>query len=288
MEQQTNRVKDIFRKKRLAMSNPADGHDSWSVHISPAGLLGSLVAFCIFLFLLVLILVAYTPILDIFPGYRTAAERSHDALVEGIMRVDSLERRMNYMLVYSENVAMIMDGRTPVARAKISESDTVKLDKTFVAPSTLDSLLRAQMEGEGDYSLNKTIKSQSVGGGSRLFVSPVEGIITRHFSREDNYLGIGIQATPNAPVTSIDEGTVIDVASNNDMGTTVTVQHFDGYISVYRNLTQVLVDKGQTIKSRQVIGYNSMPQVGDASNPIFEMEIWYEGKAVDPEIYIVF
>ena len=192
------------------------------------------------------------------------------------------------MLVYSENVAMIMDGRTPVARAKISESDTVKLDKTFVAPSTLDSLLRAQMEGEGDYSLNKAIKSQSVGGGSRLFVSPVEGIITRHFSREDNYLGIGIQATPNAPVTSIDEGTVIDVASNNDMGTTVTVQHFDGYISVYRNLTQVLVDKGQTIKSRQVIGYNSMPQVGDASNPIFEMEIWYEGKAVDPEIYIVF
>ena len=288
MEQQTNRVKDIFRKKRLAMSNPADGHDSWSVHISPAGLLGSLVAFCVFLFLLVLILVAYTPILDIFPGYRTAAERSHDALVEGIMRVDSLERRMNDMLVYSENVAMIMDGRTPVARAKISESDTVKLDKTFVAPSTLDSLLRAQMEGEGDYSLNKAIKSQSVGGGSRLFVSPVEGIITRHFSREDNYLGIGIQATPNAPVTSIDEGTVIDVASNNDMGTTVTVQHFDGYISVYRNLTQVLVDKGQTIKSRQVIGYNSMPQVGDASNPIFEMEIWYEGKAVDPEIYIVF
>lgn len=288
MEQQTNRVKDMFRKKRLAMSNPANGHDSWSVHISPAGLLGSLVAFCVFLFLLVLILVAYTPILDIFPGYRTAAERSHDALVEGIMRVDSLERRMNDMLVYSENVAMIMDGRTPVARAKITENDTVKLDKTFVAPSTLDSLLRAQMEGEGDYSLNKAIKNQNIAGGSRVFVSPVEGIITRHFSREDNYLGIGIQATPNAPVTSIDEGTVIDVASNNDMGTTVTVQHFDGYISVYRNLTQVLVDKGQTIKSRQVIGYNSMPQVGDASNPIFEMEIWHEGKAVDPEVYIVF
>lgn len=288
MEQQTNRVKDMFRKKRLAMSNPANGNDSWSVHISPAGLLGSLVAFCIFLFLLVLILVAYTPILDIFPGYRTAAERSHDALVEGIMRVDSLERRMNDMLVYSENVAMIMDGRTPVARAQISDSDTVKLDKTFVAPSTLDSLLRAQMEGEGAYSLNKAVNRQGSVAGSRVFLSPVEGIITRHFSREENYLGIGIQATPNAPVTSIDEGTVIDVASSDDMGTTVTVQHFDGYISVYRNLTQVLVDKGQTLKSRQVIGYNSMPKVGDASNPIFEMEMWYEGKAVDPEIYIVF
>lgn len=287
MKQMKTRVKDMFRKKRLAMSDPADGHNNWSVHISPVGLLGSLAAFCVFLFLLILFLVAYTPILDIFPGYRTAAERSHDALVENIMRIDSLERRMNDMLVYSENVAMIMEGRTPVARANISESDTVKLDKTFVAPSTLDSLLRAQMEGEGDYSLAKAIGQQGTSS-RRMFVAPVEGIITHHFSREDNYLGVGIQATPNAPVTSIDEGVVIDVASSEDMATTVLVQHFDGYVSVYRNLTQVLVDKGQTLKSRQVIGYNAMPQVGDASNPMFEMEIWHEGKAVDPEIYIVF
>lgn len=281
-------IKGWFRKKRFSMSDPAEGRDNWSVHISPAGLLGSMIAFGIFLFLLVLILVAYTPILDIFPGYRTAAERSHDALVEEVMRVDSLERRMNDMLVYSENVAMIMDGRTPVVRSQMLENDTMKLDKTLIKPSTLDSLLRAQMEGEGDYSLAKTLASQGAEGGSKVFAAPVEGIITRHFSREDSYLGVGIQAAPNAPVTSIDEGVVVDVASNNDMGTTVTVQHFDGYISVYRNLTQVLVDKGQTLKARQVIGYNSMPQVGDADNPIFEMEIWHEGKAVDPEFYIVF
>ena len=195
---------------------------------------------------------------------------------------------MNDMLVYSENVAMIMDGRTPVVRSQMLENDTVKLDKTLIKPSTLDSLLRAQMEGEGDYSLAKTLVSQGTEGGSKVFAAPIEGIITRHFSREDNYLGVGIQAAPNAPVTSIDEGAVVDVASNNDMGTTVTVQHYDGYVSVYRNLTQVLVDKGQTLKARQVIGYNSMPQVGDADNPIFEMEIWHEGKAVDPEFYIVF
>ncbi len=270
------------------MSDPIEGRDNWSVHISPAGLLGSLMAFCMFLFLLILILVAYTPILDIFPGYRTSAERSHDALVEEIMRVDSLERRMNDMLVYSENVAMIMDGRTPVVPSQMLGNDTIKLDKTLVKPSALDSLLRAEMEGEGDYSLAKTLSTQEAEGANKIFAAPVEGIITQHFSREDNKLGIGIQATPNAPITSIDDGTVIDVASNNDMGTTVMVQHFDGYIALYRNLTQVLVDKGQTLKSRQVIGYNSMPQVGDMDNPIFELEIWHEGKAVDPEFYIVF
>lgn len=270
------------------MSDPAQGCDNWSVHISPAALLGSMMAFCLFLFILVLILVAYTPILDIFPGYRTAAERSHDALVEEIMRVDSLERRMNDMLVYSENVAMIMDGRTPVLPSQVLENDTIKLDKTLVKPSTLDSLLRAQMEGDGEYSLAKTLEARNTDSGSKSFAAPVEGIITHHFSREENYLGVGIQAAPNAPITSIDDGTVVDVSTNNDMVTSVTVQHFDGYVAVYRNLTQVLVDKGQQVKNRQVIGYNSMPQVGDMDNPIFEMEIWHEGKAVDPEIYIVF
>ncbi|MBP3289947.1 MAG: M23 family metallopeptidase [Alistipes sp.] len=281
-------IKDWFRKRRFAMSDPVDQREDWSVHLSPMGLLGSLAAFSIFLFLLVLILVAYTPILDIFPGYRTAAERSHDELVVGIMRVDSLERRMLDMLVYSENVAMIMEGRTPVVNKPMADNDTLKLDKTQVKPSTLDSLLRAQMEGEGIYSLAQSVGERSAEGRSKVFAAPVEGIITRHFSRQDNYLGVGIKASPNAPVTSIAEGTVVDVNTTGDKGTTVTIQHFDGYVSVYRNLTQVLVDKGQTVKSRQVIGYNSMPQVGDSSNPLFEIEMWYEGKAVDPEIYIVF
>ena len=42
------------------------------------------------------------------------------------------------------------------------------------------------------------------------------------------------------------------------------------------------------LKSRQVIGYNAMADAGKKDNPLVEMEIWSEGKAVDPENYIVF
>ena len=256
------------------------------MHITPAGLLGSVAAFCLVLFLLVLVLVSYTPILDIFPGYRTAAEKTHDDLVKNVMRLDSLERRMNDMLTYNENIAMILEGRTPVVRTPLSDGDTVKLDKTLVPPSQFDSLLRAQMEGDGDYSLARTLQNRQQGG-KLIFASPVQGVITRHFSREDNYLGVGIQSSPNAPVTAIDDGSVVAVAEG-ERGSVVTVQHYNGFVSVYRNLAQVLVVKGQSIKSRQVIGYNAMPSVGDRTNPIVEVEIWNEGKAVDPEVYIVF
>lgn len=288
MEDKKQKVlKNLFRKMRFAMSDPIHREELWNVHISPAAMLGSVVAFCLVIFLLVLVLVAYTPLMDIFPGYRTSAERTHDDLVQSVMRIDSLERRMNDMLTYNENIAMIMEGRTPVVRTPLPDSDTTALDKTLVPPSQFDSLLRAQMEGDGEYSLARTLASRQQGSGTLIFASPIEGIITRHFSREDNYFGVGIQASPNAPVTSIDDGTVVDVITG-EKGAVVTVQHFNGFVSVYRNLMQVLVSKGENIKGRQVVGYNAMPTVGDRTNPMVEVELWNEGKAIDPEVYIVF
>ena len=288
MKQEKQKINGWFRKKRISMSDPILREEEWAVHLSPMGLLGAVGAFLLLIFALVLVLVAYTPVLDIFPGYRTAAEKQHDDLVQNIMRIDSLERRMSDMLTYNENIAMILEGRSPVVRTPLNDGDTTSLDKTLVPPSQFDSLLRAEMEGDGDYSLARTLRSREQGDGKLFFAAPVEGIITRHFSRDDNYLGVGIQAAPNAPVTSIDDGTVIDVVTGGERGTLVTVQHFNGFVSIYRNLSQVLVSKGQVLKSRQVIGYNAMADAGKKDNPLVEMEIWSEGKAVDPENYIVF
>ena len=288
MKQEKQKINGWFRKKRISMSDPILREEEWAVHLSPMGLLGAVGAFLLLIFALVLVLVAYTPVLDIFPGYRTAAEKQHDDLVQNMMRIDSLERRMSDMLTYNENIAMILEGRSPVVRTPLNDGDTTSLDKTLVPPSQFDSLLRAEMEGDGDYSLARTLRSREQGDGKLFFAAPVEGIITRHFSRDDNYLGVGIQAAPNAPVTSIDDGTVIDVVTGGERGTLVTVQHFNGFVSIYRNLSQVLVSKGQVLKSRQVIGYNAMADASKKDNPLVEMEIWSEGKAVDPENYIVF
>ena len=288
MKQEKQKINGWFRKKRISMSDPILREEEWAVHLSPRGLLGAVGAVLLLIFALVLVLVAYTPVLDIFPGYRTAAEKQHDDLVQNMMRIDSLERRMSDMLTYNANIAMILEGRSPVVRTPLNDGDTTSLDKTLVPPSQFDSLLRAEMEGDGDYSLARTLRSREQGDGKLFFAAPVEGIITRHFSRDDNYLGVGIQAAPNAPVTSIDDGTVIDVVTGGERGTLVTVQHFNGFVSIYRNLSQVLVSKGQVVKSRQVIGYNAMAEAGKKDNPLVEMEIWSEGKAVDPENYIVF
>ena len=99
----------FFRKRRFNMLNATDNSEEWHMHISPASIFAGLVAFLLLLFILTLSLVAYTPVLEFLPGYRTEADRSRESLIQNIIRLDSMERMMNDMLTYNENIAQIME-----------------------------------------------------------------------------------------------------------------------------------------------------------------------------------
>ena len=77
----------LFRKRRFNMLNATDNTEEWHMHLSPASILAGLVAFMLMLFILTLSLVAYSPILEFLPGYRTEADRSRESLVQNIIRL---------------------------------------------------------------------------------------------------------------------------------------------------------------------------------------------------------
>ena len=78
----------LFRKRRFNMLNATDNTEEWHMHLSPASILAGLVAFMLMLFILTLSLVAYSPILEFLPGYRTEADRSRESLVQNIIRLE--------------------------------------------------------------------------------------------------------------------------------------------------------------------------------------------------------
>ena len=57
--------KRFSRKRRLSMLNATDNVEEWYTHISPAGLLAAFLAFALLLFILILSIVAYTPVLEL-------------------------------------------------------------------------------------------------------------------------------------------------------------------------------------------------------------------------------
>ena len=265
--------KRFSRKRRLSMLNATDNVEEWYTHISPAGLLAAFLAFALLLFILILSIVAYTPVLELLPGYRVEAARSRENLMQSVIRLDSMERMMNDMITYNNNIALIMEGKTPVVRT-VGKEDSIRTNKTLVVPSREDSLLRAELEGEGPYSLG-----QSTGGGAAR--KPIEMVKRENF-------GIRIAASPDTQIVAADDGVVVMNLWTPETGYLIEIQHSNNLISIYKNLSKSLVAKGQRIKRGGVIGSNTEVLADGGDAKIFEFELWSNGKPVDPESYIVF
>jgi hypothetical protein len=277
---------NLFRKRRIAVLHASDRSEEWHTHLSPAGMVAASVSILLLLFIIILTLVAYTPVLELLPGYRTEANRSHESLVQNIIRLDSMERVMNDMITYNRNIAMIMAGKSPVART-IVHSDSTRTSRILVMPSVEDSLLRAQMEGEGPYALagDGSSSRRAIREAIEL-VSPVEGLVTERFNIEEGRFGVRIATTSAARVTSIDDGTVIASQWTPESGHQLVVQHRKNLVAIYKNLSQPLVTTGQAVRSGEHIGDTAQSETTE--NKTFELELWSNGKAVDPEGYIVF
>ena len=280
------RWRELFRKRRFCMLNATDNSEEWHIHLSPASAFAATVAFVLLLFILTLSLVAYSPVLEMLPGYRTAADHSRESLAHNIMRLDSMERMISDMMTYNENISLILEGRTPVVRTIDPSRDSLHATKVLVVPSAEDSLLRAQMEGDGPYALSgRTDTRRSVREALDL-TRPIEGIVTDRFDLGAGRFGIRIAAAAAERVAAIDKGTVVQSLWTPESGCTVIIQHADNLLSVYRGLSQTLAQTGQSVKRGDLVGYNAEAAGGEVR--LFEFELWSNGKPVDPEGYILF
>lgn len=272
---------NIFRKRKLVIVEPESGTERWYAHLSPVAMVMSCVALVTIVFALLLALVAYTPLLDMLPGYRTDASRSRQTLIRTLIRVDSLERKMNQMLVYNENRILVVDGKMPTMSSV--RSDSVAFDKSIVPPSGADSLFRRQMENDRLYTISSGGKNQSH---TKInAVKPMEGIIAERFNAKVGLFGIRMAAAAEQQIVAVTDGTVVAVDWLPESGNSIIVQHDNGIASIYRNLSGAIVTKGQRVATNEVIGYSAAES--DAEK-MFEFEMWMGGKPLNPESYIIF
>ena len=277
---------NITEKRTLTMRDNTSDNIEWRLNISPLALCGSIAALILLLFALILILLAYTSILDILPGYRTKAQRLNEQLTENIMRIDLMERNLQEVLAYNEAMTTIIGGSTPTLHSTVM-TDTIRYDKSRILPTRADSLLRSALESAtGDYSLANT---KPLKGEAAMFSTPMRGNITRNFDAPESSYDVAIiSINGDNSVMAVENGTVVAVESMAEGLTNIMIQHNGGYISVYKNLGEILVRKGQTVQSGSVIG--SLGNAATSSDASLELgfELWRDGTAVDPERYILF
>jgi hypothetical protein len=268
-------VRNLGKQHRLSLHDQHDQSEVWYMFITPLRLIGVTVAVVVLLFIIILTLAAYTPILSLIPGY--AGGKQREELIRNILRVDSIEQRLGDIEAWGYDVSLIMEGRTPVDHDVVNSNDSVTIERPEpVQPNAMDSALRAQMEGTGVYSLS----GQTATPASDAMQAPVRGSVETGFSPREGEFGVSVATGIAQQVLAAAEGTVVASTPTGE-GYTVEVQHAGNMLAIYRHLGQSLVTAGQRVRRGEALG-----DIGGGG--MFELELWQNGNPVNPENYIVF
>lgn len=277
-------LRNLFRRHRVSVTDENQREVWYSIHRPLRWVLYLLAAVAV-VFTATLILAAYTGVLNIVPGYEGLAAR--EKMIENIIRLDSLERELGYMKVYTENVAQVMEGRRPVVRSLTpTEQDRIASDKEVVPPSEMDSLLRSQMESSGRYGLNTSREGGKSAGAHIL--RPVEGCtVAKKFAPSRGRYGTLLTVHEVRQVSAVEAGTVL-LSVHEPEGYTVQIQHSDNFVSTYRGLGEALKHTGERVEGGEAIGTTRDELSSERVQRDIEVQFWFDGVAVDPENYITF
>lgn len=162
-------------------------------------------------------------------------------------------------------------------RLEVIERGMGKVDESFMEiGAALDSL------GKGVASLPSivpvkefTIRQSGASVGRKI--NPFYKIVSDHD-------GMDLLAAVGTPVLASGDGVVLKAATKGKReGSSVTIDHKNGYVTVYSHLGKIKVRKGQKVKKGDVIGQVGM--TGMTFAPHLHYEVRYNGKVMDPMNY---
>ena len=102
---------------------------------------------------------------------------------------------------------------------------------------------------------------------------------------KDTYMqnsGVDYKYTESFDVISILDGTVIEVTDNEILGKTIKIRHSNDLISTYQCLSDINVNKEDTVLRGQVIGKSGTSNLYTTDYNL-HFELSYQGKNINPE-----
>jgi len=276
----------LKNRYRLVVLNDDTFEEKFALRLTPLGLLILFGAVTIVMTILVISLVAFTPLREYIPGYGNVDQKRE--LIALTARADSLEESMNAKDWFIQNISDVLAGKTEGKPEKPKKDTSVNYSGVNVNPSANDSALRNEIESADKYSLSITDKSKPVNSiSSFVFFSPVKGLVSSSFSLREEHFGTDIAAKENEFIKATLDGTVVFAGFTSADGYVVQIQHSNNLVSVYKHNSEITVRLGDYVKAGKPIAI--IGNTGETSNgPHLHFELWYNGSPINPQDYILF
>ena len=176
-----------------------------------------------------------------------------------------------------------------------TESKEVSANSTETNEST-----NTENQNEIQPQTNENTEQNNANTTSEIqFIFPVEGEVIKEFAKDNliysetleewiTHTGIDIKADRTTVVKATADGTVKSIKNDPRYGLTVTIEHNDGYTSVYSSLLSAeFVKEGETVTQGQTIGTVGNSAVFEvAEDNHLHFELLKDGSNINPEIYL--
>jgi len=156
----------------------------------------------------------------------------------------------------------------------------------------LEKLRNQILDQKQQYDTEQLIQLKRIKANIKEFkgnlIWPVDGKIVKDFGPQWNPKlnttlynpGIDIAANPTTSVRSVFDGLVTTITFISGYGTTVIIDHDNGYFTVFTHLDNLLVSKNMLVKEGQKIGFISQ------DSKVVHFEIWGDNKTLNPEEWL--
>ena len=175
---------------------------------------------------------------------------------------------------------------------KEKQSIQTEITKQNTQINALEQLRKTILEQKKQYDIEQLDQLKKIKSNIKEFkgklIWPVDGKIVKGFGPQWNSKlnttlhnpGVDIAANPTASVRSIFDGLVTTITFIAGYGTTVIIDHDDGYFTVFTHLDNLLVTKNMLVKEGQKIGFISK------ESQVIHFEIWGNNQTLNPKEWL--
>ena len=175
---------------------------------------------------------------------------------------------------------------------KEKQSIQEEITKQNTQINALEQLRKTILEQKKQYDTEQLNQLKKIRLNIKEFkgklIWPVDGKIVKGFGPQWNPKlnttlhnpGVDIAAKPNASVRSVFDGLITTITFISGYGTTVIIDHNDGYFTVFTHLDNLLVTKNMLVEEGQRIGFISK------ESQVVHFEIWGNNQTLNPKEWL--
>lgn len=279
------KLQRLKHKYRLVILNDDTFEEKVSLRLSQLNVFVVVGISSLLLVLLVILLIAFTPLKEFIPGYANVNIRKQG--VENFLKSDSIEVALAENNLYIDNIKHIIQGELIELDNETVIDSLASYEGIKNEPIEEDSVLRNMIETEEKYNLFNRAGSTPGNISSFIFLQPLKGTVTNRFNMQQQHYGIDIVAPKNEAIKATLDGTVIFAEWTVETGYVIQLQHADNIVSIYKHNSVLHKKVGDYVKAGEVVAI--VGNSGELSTgPHLHFELWYNGIAINPEDYMMF